>query len=74
MAAAARQADRDNQRRRKIATKQQMIASAASAVAEWEGYTESLSRISLQAGDPIDWKAIAIHGGKRDENARRADE
>ena len=59
MAAAARQADRDNQRRRKIATKQQMIASAASAVAEWEGYTESLSRISIEAGDPIDWKAIA---------------
>ena len=59
MAAAARQADRDNQRRRKIASKQQMIASAASAVAEWEGYTESLSRISVQAGDPINWKAIA---------------
>lgn len=59
MAAAARQADRDSQRRMKIATKQQMIASAASAVAEWEGYTGSLSRISIEAGDPLNWKAIA---------------
>jgi hypothetical protein len=59
MAAAARRADRENQRRWKIATKQQMVAGAASAVAAWESYTESLSRISVEAADPIDWKLIA---------------
>lgn len=59
MAAAARQADRENERRRKIAAKQQMVADAASAVSDWESYAESLSRISVETTDPINWKAIA---------------
>jgi len=62
MGAAARQAERDNQRRRKIVAKQQMIADAASAVSDWESYTESLSSIHIDASDPIDWKAIAQSG------------
>jgi|SRR5215469_5246830 len=59
LGAAARQAERDSERRRKFAAKQQMTAAAASAVASWENYTESLSHISVGAGQPIDWKAIA---------------
>jgi hypothetical protein len=59
LGAAARQAERENQRRRKIAIKQQMVAEAASAVADWESYTENLSRVSIGAAVSIDWKALA---------------
>jgi hypothetical protein len=59
MAAAARQAERESERRRKTAAKQEMAAAVTNAVNAWEGYTESLSRVSIGAGNPIDWKAMA---------------
>lgn len=56
---AARAADRETQRRRKIALKNQVVASAAEAVAAWEQYVDNLTRVRTDAIQAIDWHKIA---------------
>lgn len=57
--AAARAADREAQRRQKIALKAQLAASAAEAVDAWQEYVDGLTRIRTDTVDKIDWNQIA---------------
>jgi hypothetical protein len=57
--AASRAAERENQRRRKIAFKAQVVASAAEAVTAWEQYVDSLIHVRTDAVQAIDWRKIA---------------
>jgi hypothetical protein len=59
MAAVARAAERDAQRRQKLALKREIIANASDAVAQWEDYIEKLSRIHVSNEAPFNWKKIA---------------
>ncbi len=59
LAAAARAAERDAQRRRKIAMKEQMITDAADAVADWENYIDDLISVHVDLADKIDWSEIS---------------
>lgn len=59
IAAAARAAERDAQRRDQAAAKEQTAANAADAVADWEGYIESLVSVHADLADAIDWWSIA---------------
>lgn len=59
MAAAARAAERDAERRRKLALKKQISADAADAVAKWERCKEELVSVHTKISDPIDWLRIA---------------
>lgn len=57
--AASRATERENQRRRKIALKAQVVASAAEAVATWEQYVDSLIHVRSDAVQTIDWREVA---------------
>ncbi len=59
MAAVARAAERDAQRRQKLALKREIIANASDAVAQWEDYIEKLSHIHVSNEAPFNWKKIA---------------
>lgn len=59
LAAAARAAERDAQRRHKAALKAQMIEDAADAVDSWESYIDDLLTVHVNLADEIDWHQIA---------------
>ncbi|MCG8507740.1 MAG: hypothetical protein MI741_00800 [Rhodospirillales bacterium] len=59
LAAAARAAERDAQRRHKQALKEQMISEAAEAVADWEDYIEKIISLHKNLVDPINWQKTA---------------
>lgn len=59
IAAAARAAERDAQRRHKAALKQQMIDDAEDAVSSWENYVDDLISVHVDLADAISWKEIA---------------
>lgn len=59
MAAAARAAERENQRQRKQAFKEQVVADAADAVASWENYIDALSNVRVEPSEPMDWPKVA---------------
>ncbi|SFQ25840.1 hypothetical protein SAMN05216176_102159 [Nitratireductor indicus] len=59
IAAAARAAERDAQRRHKQNQKMQMIADSTSAVEDWENYVDNLVSIHTDMADMIDWHKIA---------------
>lgn len=59
IAAAARAAERESQRRHKQEQKEQMIANAADAVDDWENYIKELISIHTNTREPIDWLSIA---------------
>ena len=59
MAAIARAVDRDAQRRYKIAIKNQMIADATEAVAQWEEYIDKLAHIRISDSPPFNWHRTA---------------
>ncbi|WP_234054572.1 MULTISPECIES: hypothetical protein [unclassified Xanthobacter] len=66
IAAAARAAEREAQRRHKQVQKAQMIADSTSAVEEWENYVENLVSIHTDMVDMIDWHKIASQPGPRE--------
>lgn len=59
IAAAARVAERNAQRRHKQNQKMQMIADSTSAVEDWENYVDNLVSIHTDMADMIDWHEIA---------------
>jgi hypothetical protein len=59
IAAAARAAERDAQRRHNAALKVQMAANTAEGVADWERYVENLVSVHADLADAIDWQSIA---------------
>ncbi len=59
LAAAARAAERDAQRRHKQAVKDQMFTDSAAAVEDWEDYIENLVSIHTDTADMIDWHSLA---------------
>lgn len=59
IAAAARAAERDAQRRHKQNQKMQMIVDSTSAVEDWENYVDNLVSIHTNMADMIDWHKIA---------------
>jgi hypothetical protein len=59
IAAAARAAEREAERRQKQTARNQMTASAAGDVAIWEQRIEMLSRVHTDSITPIDWHEIA---------------
>lgn len=59
IAAAARAAERDAQRRHKATLKQQMIADAEEAVTSWEDYVDNLISVHVDLADAISWQEIA---------------
>ncbi len=59
LAAAAGAAERDAQRRHKIALKEQMIADAEDAVADWEDYVDNLISVHVDLADAMNWHKIA---------------
>ncbi|MDJ1466064.1 hypothetical protein [Nitratireductor sp. GZWM139] len=77
IAAAARAAERDAQRRHKQNQKEQMIADSTSAVEDWENYIDNLVSIHTDMADMIDWHTIAgqprpSEPFKRNDNSDRA--
>lgn len=59
MAAAARAAERDAQRRHKRWAKEQMIADAAADVADWRAYIKELVSVHTNVGSAINWHQVA---------------
>lgn len=59
LAAAARAAERDAQRRHKAAMKAQMIDDAADAVDSWDSYIDDLLTVHVNLADEISWQEIA---------------
>jgi len=59
MASAARAAERDAIRRRKLQIKQQISDLAAEAVAEWEAHLDDIVSIHTDLTDALDWQQIA---------------
>ncbi len=59
IAAVARAAERDAQRRHKVAMKDQTTANAANAVSDWENYVEDLISVHVDLADKIDWTEIS---------------
>jgi hypothetical protein len=57
--AAARASAREADRRRKIALKAQLAASAAEAVSAWEDHLDSLTHVHGKLNQGIDWKELA---------------
>lgn len=57
--AAVRAAEREAQRQHKQALREEMVAEAAAAVADWEDYTKDIISIHTNLADAIDWHAIA---------------
>ncbi|SHM75506.1 hypothetical protein [Roseibium suaedae] len=79
IAAAARAAERDAQRRHKQEQKEQMIADSGTAVEQWEQYIDDLVSIHTDMVDMIDWSAMRnlpapIQPVKRNDNQVRAEE
>lgn len=72
LAAAARAAERDSQRRQKLALKDQMVSDAADAVDAWEQYVEELVSIHTDLLEPLDWHSIAVKPKPREPVFRRA--
>ncbi len=64
--AAVRAAERDAQRRRKIALKQQMISEAEDAVNSWEQYIDDLLSIHTNLADEIDWSVLSNEARPRE--------
>lgn len=59
MAAASRRAEREAERRYKHFTKQQMIADASDAVAEWQDRIREIVSLHVDPTDDMNWEAIA---------------
>lgn len=59
VAAAAKKAEREAERRRKYAAKQEAVADAASAVEDWQDYIGQLVSIHTTTTARMDWHAIA---------------
>jgi hypothetical protein len=59
MAAAARRAEREAERRRKHYAKQQMVEDAADAVAEWQDHIREIVSLHVDPTDDMDWHAVA---------------
>ncbi len=58
MAAAARRAEREAERRRKLYAKEQMIEDAADAVAEWQDRIRDIVSLHVDPTDDMDWGAV----------------
>ena len=58
MAAAARRAEREAERERKLYAKQQMIEEAADAVAEWQDHIRDIVSLHVNPADDMDWDAV----------------
>lgn len=59
ISAALRAAEREAQRQRKAAQKQQMADDAAAAVAEWQQEIDELTSVHVDLAKAVDWKAIS---------------
>jgi len=78
IAAASRAAERDAERRRKLALKEQMAAEAADAVENWENHIDDILNIHTELSDTINWYEIAntpkpltpVLDTKHEDNAR----
>jgi hypothetical protein len=58
MAASARRAEREAERRRKQYAKEQMIEDAADAVAEWQERIREIVSLHVDPTDDMDWRAV----------------
>lgn len=58
MAAAARRAEREAERRQKHFAKQQMVDDAADAVAEWQDHIREIVSLHVDPTDDMDWQAV----------------
>jgi len=58
MAAAARRAEREAERRRKHYAKQQLIEDAADAVTEWHDHMREIVSLHVDPTDDMDWEAV----------------
>src|ERR1044072_3611376 len=58
MAAAARGAEREAERRRKYYAKQQMIEDAADAVAEWHDQMQEIVSLHVDPTDDVNWDGV----------------
>ncbi len=54
-----RAAERDAQRRHKVALKAQMVAAAGNAVSDWESYLDDLLSIHMNLADEVNWNEVA---------------
>lgn len=64
--AAARASARESERRRKIAFKAQVVASAAEAVAAWEDHIDNLTHVRSAPVEVIAWSSIANEPAPRE--------
>jgi hypothetical protein len=58
MAAAARRAEREAERRQKYYAKQQMIEEAADAVADWQNHMREIVSLHVDRTDEMNWEAV----------------
>ena len=80
MAAAARRAEREAERRRKQYAKDQMIEDAADAVAEWQDRIRDIVSLHVDPTEDMDWSAVVCqpepqepfrNGGREEAAAAR---
>jgi len=69
--AAMRAAEKEAERRRKQALKEQKINEAADAVADWQQYIDELVSIHADLVDPIDWHRVANQAKPQEPHLQR---